>query len=458
MNLIKFQNGALNSLRENLLADLSKEAFAVLLAKREKIGGNEIFTVRDVRYPSKDEYVNQSITFLRMSEIFIINTLKELQNRYDVDSIIDVHTHPFAKAFVSFSGVDDRDEINFHRFLIDNFDFYYGSIVFSQTEYSARIWNNIEIKNNKKSRFESRASFAEIKTQLISENIKSSDFKGSDVFFDGEMFNRGVLALGLDNMRKIAGDTTISIVGSGGTGSVIAESLIHMGFQRINLIDNDYLEVSNMNRIVGAYYIDAVNKSYKVDVVSKHLKNINPKAKISSFRNDIHDKKVEEIIALSDWIIMATDNHSSRAKAQDLAFKYFVPFISIGVNITVRDGKIEDESGEIITVRMGDQVCLHCLKRLNHIKIAHERQSAGADISNQLEKKGYVDGKTVKEPAVKTLNSILGQLTVNTIVNQFVEKTKHQIITVFENNFVPSIYEDHESVANRRLLCGTCTL
>ena len=150
------------------------------------------------------------------------------------------------------------------------------------------------------------------------------------------MFNRGVLALGLDNMRKIAGNSSISIIGAGGTGSVVAESLVHMGFQKINLIDHDHLEISNMNRIVGAYYNDAVSKKPKVEIVGRHLKNINPKLQLTTFQKDVHDKSVEEAIAKSDWLIMATDNHSSRFKTQELAFKYFVPFISLGVNITCK--------------------------------------------------------------------------------------------------------------------------
>ena len=99
---------------------------------------------------------------------------------------------------------------------------------------------------------------------------------------------------------------------------------------------------------------------------------------------------------------------------------------------------------------------MNCLKRLNHINIAHERNSAGENISKELEKKGYVEGKNVKEPAVKTLNSILGQLAVNSLVNQYTNRNKNQTITVFENNIVPTIYEDRDSVINRNLVCATC--
>ena len=449
---IKFKLGEMARLRERLLADLSNEAFALILAKTERINNLEIIKVIDIIYPTPADYKSRNIAFLNVKDSFFIDALKELQSRYDVDTIIDVHTHPFAKDSVSFSHVDDSDEITFKKFLDENFDnINYASIVFSQHEYSARKWNTLK---SKKVIYET----AFIKTQLIEENIKSSDEEpsNSDSNLDTEMFNRGILALGIDNLRKITSNQKITIVGAGGTGSIIAESLIHMGFNYINLIDNDILEISNMNRIVGAYYQDAIDGKYKVDVISSHLLKINPHATVNTYNNDIYDEAMEFVLAQSDWIIMATDNHSSRFHTQKIAFKYFVPFLSVGVNITVKNNQIIDESGEVIVIRMGDRVCLKCLERINDIKVAFERESEGAMISKQLLKKGYVQGQDVKEPAVKTLNSILGQMTVDILVNQYTNRLRHQTISVYERNIAPVMYEDKDSLKNRNLSCIVC--
>jgi molybdopterin/thiamine biosynthesis adenylyltransferase len=446
---IKFKLGEMAKLRDRLLADLSNEAFALILAKTERINNLEIIKVIDIIYPTKADYKSRNIAFLNVKENFFIDALKELQSRYDVDTIVDVHTHPFAKDSVRFSHVDDTDEITFKKFLDENFDdIHYASIVFSQNEYSARKWDTLKSK-----KIVNETAF--IKTQLTEEMIKSSDEKSSNNNIDTKMFDRGILALGIDNLRKITSNQKITIVGAGGTGSVIAESLIHMGFNYINLIDNDILEISNMNRIVGAYYQDAVDGKYKVDVIASHLLKINPHATINRYNNDIYDEEMESVLAQSDWIIMATDNHSSRFHAQNIAFKYFVPFLSVGVNITVQENQITDESGEVIVVRMGDRVCLKCLERINNIKVAYEREPED-EISQALLKKGYVDGKDIKEPAVKTLNSILGQMTVDILVNQYTNRLRHQTISVYERNISSMIYEDKESLKNRSLNCAIC--
>src|SRR5207245_5313322 len=128
-------------------------------------------------------------------------------------------------------------------------------------------------------------------------------------------------------------------------------------------------------------------------------------------------QEMERVFALSDWMIVATDNHSSRLKVQELSVKYFVPLLSVGVNITVKDNKIEDMSGEVITARVGDYLCLNCLNRINPIKVASERHP-DQTIRDELVKRGYVTGQDIKEHAVKTLNQSLATMAGEVLVDQ----------------------------------------
>ena len=457
-HLIKFKNGDLAYLRERLLADLSREHFAVLLGKTQQINGHTIINVIDLLFPAQSDYNQQSVAFLRIKKDFIHKALVELTNRYDVDTIIDVHTHPFTQTHVSFSATDNGDEKTFFRFLKEKFaGINYASIVLSQRQYSARVWtlNSGSIV----------ARRALLKTQTSPENIASADFREqTDDHYEKTavtavegFFNRSAAVLGLDVMRTIMHDQVVSIVGVGGLGSIVAEHLIHMGFHDINLIDPDVLEMSNLNRVVGAYYEDAHQKLHKVDVVKRHLTNINPKATVVAHKKDIHDQEMESVLALSDWIIVATDNHSSRLRAQQLSVQYFVPLLSVGVNITVIDSKIEDMSGEVITARVGDYLCLNCLNRINPIKVASERHPDQA-IREALVKKGYVTGMDIKEPAVKTLNTSLATMAVEVLVNQYTALREHIPILVYENNGHMSIYEDTDSVQLRNKHCFICNI
>ncbi len=455
-NIIKFKHGDLEHLRGSLLEDLSKEHFAVLLGKTRKIDGCTVINVVDLLFPAQSDYNTQNVAFLRIKKDFIHKALAELNSRYDVDTIIDVHTHPFSQGRVAFSATDDGDEQTFFQFLNETFaGIHYASIVFSQSRYSARVWTLSSGSIVEKS--------ALLKPQTSREHIASADFREyADEQYEKTavtaaegFFNRSASVLGLDVMRKIMYDQAISIIGVGGLGSIIAEHLIHMGFHEINLIDPDVLEMSNLNRVVGAYYEDAQKKLYKVDVVKRHLIRINPKATVQAYKKDVHDREMESVLAFSDWVIVATDNHSSRLRVQELSIEYFVPLLSVGVNITVKDGKIEDMSGEVITARVGDCLCLQCLHQIDPIKVASEKHPDKM-IREELVKRGYVTGMDVKEPAVKTLNTYLATMLVDVLINQYTDVHKHIPILVYENNGSMSIYEDKESVQLRNKQCFMC--
>jgi hypothetical protein len=101
-----------------------------LLGKTQKIDGYTIITVVDLLFPGQSDYNQQSMAFLQIKKEFIHQALVELTSRYDVDTIIDVHTHPFAQGSVSFSATDDGDERTFFRFLKEKFEgLHYASIV-----------------------------------------------------------------------------------------------------------------------------------------------------------------------------------------------------------------------------------------------------------------------------------------------------------------------------------------
>lgn len=264
-------------------------------------------------------------------------------------------------------------------------------------------------------------------------------------------------ALGLDAMRRIASGSAVTVVGVGGLGSVAAEHLVHMGFSHLALIDHDVVETTNLNRLVGATAHDAAEATPKVEAVRDHLLRINPDLACEAVRASVFDEEAELAIAGSDWVLLCTDNHASRFRVQELCFRYFVPFVTAGVNITVEDGRITDYSGESILVRMGEHLCLSCLGRVDFDAVASERHP-DARVRAGLVERGYVAGSDVVEPAVKTLNTHLATLAVDTLVNQYTGRRPDAHVLVFEENGLPVIFEDRASVQNRNLRCSVCGL
>ena len=452
---IRFPQGIFPELRHRLLADPSREAFALLFGQYHQVGDQTLIKVVAVRHPGPEDYEGQGLAHLRLRREYVYDRLVEMQQRGDVDTMIDVHTHPFCAQGAAFSSVDDCDEMAFHRWLngiLD--DMHYGSIVLSQSDYAARFWER-EAGRTVVQR-------AEVKTQVVAEGCPAAGAaplpEALLAALDPQQgfLARSVLALGLDTLRLMMHGQRIAIVGVGGLGSIIAENLIHTGFHALDLIDPDRVETTNLNRIVGAYHQDALDKRLKVEVVRDHLMRINPQAQVAAYPCGVEDDGVLPVLAGADWILLATDSQYSRFKAQEIALRYAVPLISSGVNISVEGGRITDMSGEVIVVRCGDGLCLNCLGRINPTLVAAEQHKDGF-LGQELIRRGYVDGLEVKEPAVKTLNAILGALTVDALVNQITERYNHVPILVYENNSFHSIYPDIESIKSRKFDCFFCS-
>jgi molybdopterin/thiamine biosynthesis adenylyltransferase len=471
LQLVNFPHTWLDGVRSDLLSDLSREQFCLLLGKRHDFSGGFCINIIEILNPGPEVYRSHSLGHVSPDKEFVMYALSELQERVDVDTLIDVHTHPFCSGSVNFSGVDDRDEVSFLEFLSGEFDgINYASIVFSQQEYEARYWA-LENGMATSSPLTLRAPTQPERIRRSSEQRASAPMIEDELGAEG-FLNRTALALGHETLKEIVSSSSIMIVGAGGLGSAIAENLVHMGFGRLVLVDDDVVEKSNLNRIVGAYWEDAQAARPKVDVVARHLKAIRPSIRVRCERKKIEEVEIDADLASLDWIVLATDSHSSRFSAQQLAFRLFIPFVSAGVAITVEDGMITDYSGEIIVVRPGDRFCLTCLNRLNPTKIAFERalerataaalsgdpeNPGGSDPRPDLERlKRYVSGANVKEPAVKTLNGVVASLAVEQLIDQYTRRTTQQPILVYERNKQSVIYGDLESLENRNKHCMTC--
>lgn len=86
--------------------------------------------------------------------------------------------------------------------------------------------------------------------------------------------------------ENILQEKIIMIVGCGGIGTVVLDNLLRTEFNNFILIDNDYVEASNLNRQL-FYDIYDIGKS-KVDVLyNKLYKNFDFKGKLSKFNQKI---------------------------------------------------------------------------------------------------------------------------------------------------------------------------
>ena len=124
--------------------------------------------------------------------------------------------------------------------------------------------------------------------------------------------NRLEALVGSENIEKIR-NLKILIVGLGGVGGYVIESLIRCGVENITLVDGDTIKPSNINRQIIA--TSRNNDKYKTREWKKRIKKINRKAIVNIINTYITDDNFELLFGDNyDYIIDACDTSKVKVR------------------------------------------------------------------------------------------------------------------------------------------------
>lgn len=93
-----------------------------------------------------------------------------------------------------------------------------------------------------------------------------------------EMYTRTAMLLGEEAIIKLK-NARVAVFGIGGVGGYVVEALVRAGVGALDLIDNDVVCESNLNRQMIA--TRSVIGRAKVDVMAKRIGDINPECKVN---------------------------------------------------------------------------------------------------------------------------------------------------------------------------------
>jgi hypothetical protein len=131
-----------------------------------------------------------------------------------------------------------------------------------------------------------------------------------------EAFRINLGILSRDEQLKLR-NATVTIVGVGGAGGVIAITLARSGIANFNLVDFDTYSLSNLNRQIGCF-IDTLDK-YKPEVIKGEILRINPEAKVNTYDRKLSFDELGEVIANSDVYISEADDLAYSSHSMILA-------------------------------------------------------------------------------------------------------------------------------------------
>ena len=139
-------------------------------------------------------------------------------------------------------------------------------------------------------------------------------------------FSRTELLLGHDNMEKLK-NARVAVFGVGGVGGFTVEALARSGVGTLDLIDDDKVCLTNINR-----QIIATRKTigqYKVDVAKERILDINPDAVVNTYKTFFMPDTADEFdFAAYDYVVDAIDTVTGKIMLVEAAQKAGTPIIS----------------------------------------------------------------------------------------------------------------------------------
>ncbi len=141
-----------------------------------------------------------------------------------------------------------------------------------------------------------------------------------------EIFKRTELLLGESAVKKLSG-CRVAVFGIGGVGGYTTEALARSGVGKLDLIDNDTVSESNINRQIIALH-STVGRA-KVDVMKERILDINPDAEVRAYNTFFMPETEGEFdFSQYDYVVDAIDTVTGKIALAVKADKAGTPIIS----------------------------------------------------------------------------------------------------------------------------------
>ena len=139
-------------------------------------------------------------------------------------------------------------------------------------------------------------------------------------------FSRTELLFGKEAMEKLA-SSRVAVFGIGGVGGYTVEALVRSGIGAVDLIDDDKVCLTNINRQI--YATRKTVGQYKVDVAAERIAEINPDAKVCTYKTFYMPETAEQFdFTEYDYIVDAIDTVTGKIALVENAYAANTPIIS----------------------------------------------------------------------------------------------------------------------------------
>ena len=305
---------------------------------------DERFIVREIIEVPEEAYEARSSYSFTWSTTPFFNALKLAEARDYAVAVF--HAHP--ADHLRFSGADDVAERELFQIAFDRLDSErpHLSVIMDRTKALAARAYGLELKPQAVSRI-----------MVIGERWLNWTAEGPTTA--PIELDRQARAFGAASTIQLSG-LRIGLVGCGGTGSAVASLLARIGVRKLALLDGDFVEDTNLNRLHFATRVDANLRRLKVDVVGEGVAGIGLPISVVRVPHFADRPGGLAVLRACDVVFGCTDDDLGREVLNRLAHFYFIPVIDLGLLIEPNGGGGYDTFDGRVTVVQPGYPCQGC--------------------------------------------------------------------------------------------------
>lgn len=208
-----------------------------------------------------------------------------------------------------------------------------------------------------------------------------------------------------DEGQRFLERAKVAVFGLGGLGSHVCQQMAYLGVRRFVLADDDPVDLTNLNRLVGATPDDIGEP--KTIVAERLVRSIQPEASIVVVDKKLPHPEVDAAAQGADLIFGCFDNDYPRLLVTSMASRLKIPYIDAASGVELDQGPAY--GGRVICAGITPG-CLYCLGLLDQNEIRRAQMS-----DEELEVEARIYGVPVESlrgtgPSVVTINGVVASL------------------------------------------------
>ena len=156
---------------------------------------------------------------------------------------------------------------------------------------------------------------------------------------------------------------TVTIIGCGALGTVLANNLCRAGVGHLVIADRDYIEMNNLQRQILFDEDDVARHLPKAIAAVEKLRKVNSDVRVEAWWKISTPMASRSLVRESDLVLDATDNFETRYLLNDVCIKYQRPWIYSGVIASY---------GVTMNIVPGDTPCFAASFLRCHCQVLHQ--------------------------------------------------------------------------------------